>query len=246
MPEHKIGTREEWQAARDELAKLEAEHAELEPEGDRAAARASLGSGGEGVRVRHRGREEDARRALRRALAAARLQHHVRARLRGRRLPRVLEPGGRARRDARPSEPPRRDADLLLARADRPADRLQGADGLAVPLRLDERDRVPVRLRARAHARAGAGDPRGPGDGRRTRPSGSRTGGGRSEPSSRTACARTRASSPSRARTGPSTTPTRCRRPIRSSRPYNSFLLERTPKPQPEEPRAWRKDEYPD
>ena len=29
MPEHEIGTREEWQAARDELAKLEAEHAEL-------------------------------------------------------------------------------------------------------------------------------------------------------------------------------------------------------------------------
>jgi len=29
MPDHKIGTREDWQAARDELAKLEAEHAEL-------------------------------------------------------------------------------------------------------------------------------------------------------------------------------------------------------------------------
>src|SRR5947207_6047688 len=29
MPEHKIGTREEWQAARDELAKLEAEQTEL-------------------------------------------------------------------------------------------------------------------------------------------------------------------------------------------------------------------------
>jgi predicted dithiol-disulfide oxidoreductase (DUF899 family) len=29
MPDHKVGTREEWQAARDELAKLEAEHAEL-------------------------------------------------------------------------------------------------------------------------------------------------------------------------------------------------------------------------
>ena len=27
--------------------------------------------------------------------------------------------------------------------------------------------------------------------------------------------------------------------------PYHSFLLERTPKPQPPEPRAWRKDEYP-
>src|SRR3989454_2807814 len=28
--------------------------------------------------------------------------------------------------------------------------------------------------------------------------------------------------------------------------PYNSFLLRRTPKAGPEEPRAWRKDEYPD
>jgi predicted dithiol-disulfide oxidoreductase (DUF899 family) len=32
MPEHKVATREEWQAARDELAKLEAEHAELNQE----------------------------------------------------------------------------------------------------------------------------------------------------------------------------------------------------------------------
>src|SRR5438128_1857271 len=28
--------------------------------------------------------------------------------------------------------------------------------------------------------------------------------------------------------------------------PYYSFLLERTPKPPPAEPRTWRKDEYPD
>jgi predicted dithiol-disulfide oxidoreductase (DUF899 family) len=28
--------------------------------------------------------------------------------------------------------------------------------------------------------------------------------------------------------------------------PYFGFLLERTPKPEPAEPRAWRKDEYPD
>ena len=28
--------------------------------------------------------------------------------------------------------------------------------------------------------------------------------------------------------------------------PYFTFLLERTPKAQPDEPRAWRKDEYPD
>jgi len=28
--------------------------------------------------------------------------------------------------------------------------------------------------------------------------------------------------------------------------PYHSFLLDRTPKPGAAEPRAWRKDEYPD
>jgi len=28
--------------------------------------------------------------------------------------------------------------------------------------------------------------------------------------------------------------------------PYHNFLLERTPKAQPAEPRTWRKDEYPD
>src|SRR5438128_6445168 len=32
MPEHKIGSREEWQAARDELARLEAEQAERNAE----------------------------------------------------------------------------------------------------------------------------------------------------------------------------------------------------------------------
>src|ERR671922_10340 len=38
------------------------------------AAGASLGPGGEGLRVRHRGREEEPRGALRRPLTAARLQ----------------------------------------------------------------------------------------------------------------------------------------------------------------------------
>jgi len=28
--------------------------------------------------------------------------------------------------------------------------------------------------------------------------------------------------------------------------PYHAFLLERTPKAKPGDPRAWRKDEYPD
>jgi predicted dithiol-disulfide oxidoreductase (DUF899 family) len=34
--------------------------------------------------------------------------------------------------------------------------------------------------------------------------------------------------------------------PDRFVAPYSSFLLDRTPKPGPAEPRAWRKDEYPD
>jgi predicted dithiol-disulfide oxidoreductase (DUF899 family) len=34
--------------------------------------------------------------------------------------------------------------------------------------------------------------------------------------------------------------------PDRFVAPYSSFLLERTPKPQPEEPRSYRKDEYPE
>src|SRR5207244_8615460 len=42
------------------------------------ASRSPLGPGREGVRVRHRGRHEDSRGALRGALTAARLQHHVR------------------------------------------------------------------------------------------------------------------------------------------------------------------------
>ena len=54
---HKTGTREEWQAARDELAKLEAEQAERNEE-IKQAARVPLGSGREGVRIRHRGRAE--------------------------------------------------------------------------------------------------------------------------------------------------------------------------------------------
>src|SRR6266567_3832831 len=88
MPEHKIGTREEWQAARDELAGLEAGQAERNEELNRKR----LG------------------------------------------LPGLHRPGRRARRRAGPPEPPRRHAGLLLTGADRPADRLQAADGLAVPL----------------------------------------------------------------------------------------------------------------
>ena len=197
------------------------------------ASRSPLGPGREGVRVRHRGRQEDARRALRRALTAARLQHHVRARLHERRLPRLHQLGRRARRRARPPEPPRRDAALLLAGADRAADRLQGADGLAVPLRLHLRHRLRLRLRPGADRGAGGAGPRGQGDDRQPARLARGVVSVRSGPSSRTGCARTRAGSPSRARTAPSTTPTRCRRPTRSSRPTPASCSTERRKPSP-------------
>src|SRR5919202_2755674 len=135
--------------------------------GQEEAARAPLGAGREGVRIRYGGREEDARRAVRRPLAAPRLQRHVRPRLREWGLPRLQQPRGRARRCARPPESPRRDPDLLLAGADRAPDRVQAADGLAVPVRLHLRQRLRVRLRPRADQVAGTGDPRGEGAARR-------------------------------------------------------------------------------
>src|SRR6266536_2164734 len=112
---------------------------------------------------------EEARRPsrpLRRALTAARLQRYVRPRLHARRLPRLHRPGRRARRLARPPEPPRRDVALFLEGADRAADRLQAADGLAVPLRLHLQHRLRLRLRPCADRGAGAADSRGQGDDR--------------------------------------------------------------------------------
>src|SRR6266536_923917 len=54
MPEHRIGTRGEWQA-RDELARLEAEQAERNEGDQEQASRSPLGPGREGIRVRQRG-----------------------------------------------------------------------------------------------------------------------------------------------------------------------------------------------
>src|SRR5207249_5181008 len=90
-------------------------------------------------------------------------QHHVRPRIYGRRLSRLHQPGRWARRLARPPKPPRCDDALLLAGADRAADRLQAADGLAVPLRLHLQHGLRLRLRPCVDRGAGAADPRGQG-----------------------------------------------------------------------------------
>src|SRR5207244_4502744 len=67
---------------------------------------------------------------------------------------------------ARPPRPPRRDAALLLAGADRAADRLQAPDGLAVPLRLHLQHRLRLRLRPCVDRGASAADSRSQGDDR--------------------------------------------------------------------------------
>ena len=142
MPEHTISTREEWQAARDELAKLEAEHAELSQKVTEQRRELPWVP----VEKEYEFDTEDGKKTLaelfdgRSQLLAYNIMfgpdYEIGA------CPGCSNLGDELDAHARAPEPPRRDADLLLARADRPADRLQGADGLAVPLRLDERDRA--------------------------------------------------------------------------------------------------------
>jgi predicted dithiol-disulfide oxidoreductase (DUF899 family) len=121
MPDHKIGTRAEWQAARDELTELEAEQAELE----RKVIERRQQLPWVPVEKEYRFGTEDGNKTLAK-LFDGRSQLLAYNIMFGpdyeRCLPRVPERGGRARRDARPSEPSRRDADLLLACANRPAD----------------------------------------------------------------------------------------------------------------------------
>ena len=77
MPDHKIGTREEWQAARDELAKLEAQHAELGQKVTEQRRQLPWVPVEKEYQFDTEQGRKDARGPLRRALAATRLQHHV-------------------------------------------------------------------------------------------------------------------------------------------------------------------------
>jgi predicted dithiol-disulfide oxidoreductase (DUF899 family) len=155
----------------------------------------------------------------------------------------VLEPGGRVRRHARAPKPPRRDADLLLARADRsahraPIDRLiayvstNGTEfpfDFALALTPEQAQEVPEVKEMvdnppkwledwgrQVGAKLEDGLREGPGFIAFARENGSVY-------HTYTVLA-----------------------PDPFVAPYHSFLLERTPKPGAEEPRAWRKDEYPD
>ena len=151
MPEHKIGTREEWQAARDELAKLEAEHGELNQE----IKKKRLELPWVPVEKEYVFDTQDGKKSLA-ELFDGRSQlwptTSCTARITARSLPRLHEPRRRVQRLPDPPEQAGRSS-LLLARADRSPHRLQGADGLGF-LRLDVRDRLPLGLRARIDRRS--------------------------------------------------------------------------------------------
>ena len=82
MTEKRIGTREEWQAARDELAKLEAEQAERNEEIKKKRLELPWVPVEKEYEFDTEEGKKTPRGALRRPLTAPRLQHHVRARLR--------------------------------------------------------------------------------------------------------------------------------------------------------------------
>ena len=72
-----------------------------------------MGPGREAIHVRDRRGTQDARRAVRRPLAAARLPHHVRTGLQRRRVPWLLEPRRPSEPGRRPPEPSRRHAPCI-------------------------------------------------------------------------------------------------------------------------------------
>src|SRR6266568_78284 len=213
--------------------------------GQEEASRSPVGGGREGVRVRHREGQEDARRALRRALAAARLQHHVRPRLHARRVPRLHQPRGRARRRARAPEPPRRDADLLLARADRGADCYKRRMGWEFPYVSTYNTDFPFDFGLALTEEQAQQIPEvkelidNPPDWLEewSRQVGAELEDGLRENPTWIAFAR---------ENGTVYHTYTVSAPDPFVAPYYSFLLERTPKAQPAGPRTWRKDEYPD
>ena len=112
MTAHTVGTREEWLAARRELLAAEKElHA---PRDELARRRRELPwvPVEKDVRLRHRGRARDARRAVRRPLAADRLPLHVRPGLRGG-MPELLGDRRRVQRRRPAPRPPRRRDDAV-------------------------------------------------------------------------------------------------------------------------------------
>src|SRR5215470_16427339 len=162
MTEHRIGTREDWQAARDELAGLEAEQARRDDE----IKRKRLDLPWVPVEKKYEFDTEAGRKTLA-ELFEGRSQLLAYNIMYGPDYTIGACPGCTGLADGLDGglvHLNHRDVTLIcLARADRPAHRLQEADGLAVPVRLDLRHRFPLRLQPGDDRGAGAADPAGQG-----------------------------------------------------------------------------------
>ena len=246
MPEHKIGTREEWQAARDELAKLEAQHAELNEE----IKRKRLELPWVPVEKEYEFDTEDGKKTLadlfdgRSQLLAYNIMY-------GPDYSVGACPGCTSLADEFDGQlihMNKRDVTFLcFSRA--PIDRLAAYKqrmGWKFPYVSTYDTDFPWDFGLALTEEQANADPRGQGDGRRPARVAPGLGRAWSGRSSRTASARGPGTSPSRARTGLVYHTYTVMAPDPFVAPHFNMLLERTPKPQPEEPRAWRKDEYPD
>ena len=156
MTEHRTGTREEWLSARLELLSAEKE---LTRRGDQLAQmRQDLPwvRDGEGVLLLHGSGDRDARRPVRRPLAAARLPLHVRTGLHGG-MPVLLGDRGRILRLSRASGQSRCRLHSGVASTSGKAAGLQGPHGLELPVGLLLRERFQPRLPCDALRRGMAG-----------------------------------------------------------------------------------------
>ena len=155
MTTHMTGTREEWLAARLELLEAEKELTRRSDELARRRQELPWVRIDKDVSIRDRRRERLAGGPLPRALAAARLPLHVRARLQGG-LSVLLGDRGRVQRLRRPPGEPRRHACGGVAGAAREAAGVQAADGLDVSLGVLVRQRLQLRLQRLVHRGAAA------------------------------------------------------------------------------------------
>ena len=150
MPEHEVGTQEEFDAAREALL---AEEKELTRRSDALAERRRelpWVAVEEDYVFETRDGDEVARRSLRRPLPAARLPLHVRPGVRGR-LHGLLVDHRHHRAERRPPRRPRRDHAAGLPSPAREAPGLQAADGLGHRVGLSRRHRLQSRPRLHQH-----------------------------------------------------------------------------------------------
>ena len=153
MTDHKIVSRQEWQAARDELLQREKEHTRMADELARQRRELPWVAIEKDYRFDADDGTPDPGRALRRPLPAPDLPLHVRAGLRGG-MPGQLLDGRRPRRPAAAPSCPRRDPAARFAGSAGEASGVQAADGLEPSLGLVGEHRLQLRLRRLLHRRS--------------------------------------------------------------------------------------------